>query len=909
MPSSDEESAQSRIPSSPPRAVPGGPGGVFDPPARPPRPAYWGLGEPRPQPPEAVLASCPRSDPEATLGPARVPPLMLPLLAVIGGILVDRYADPLGMQTWVWVAAGFALVGAGTRRLSATAILAASFALAAGWHQFRWSEQDNTDLARVVDEMPRPCWVHGLIRDVSGFRPGHSKQDPGYTRAVFEITGVHAGPSEGRRAASGRAALGIVGDRSDLQPGDSVQVAGTIARVGRPLNPGEFDNQAYLQSQGIRLRLSADDVASVWPDAGPDRTRRGWAWEYLRGLGAVRAWSQRTLFEGLDPAVAPLAAALLLGRREGVDPNVNDAFARTGTTHLLAISGLHMQALAWALGKMLGCLGVRVRAGHVIVGLVTLLYTVLVGFMPSVTRSAAMTGTYCFAGIRDRHARSGNTLALAGLATLGLNPSFLFDIGCQLSFLAVAVIVWGFNPLWIWVRTAKPLAALDALERSLEPQWKSTLRGMCWWAAEGLTMSTVVWLAALPLVALAFHIVSPIGILLNLPLIPITSAALLLSGLDLGLSAIWKPLGWPLGWCNAILLNWTESLVLWGARQRWGHAFVSGPPWPWVLGFYVLLALVPTVLAGRWQWPGRRVVGGLIGAWVGVGIVLALAPGLTSLAPRDAPEAEVLAVGHGLAVVLDTGGGRGVLYDCGRMRDPSVGRRVIAPALWAQGIRRLDAVILSHADADHYNGLPDLLDRIPIDAVLLPEGFGTGIENPGTTALLDQVRARGIPVRHLVAGDAWTLGETHLRVRHPPQGWSPHARDNARSLVLDVSRRGRHALLTGDLDGEGLAAFLPGSSGDRADVMLSPHHGGRTANPSRLYETVQPGMVIVSQRRLATGARDALAPIEANGTPVLRTWQRGAIRLRWTDSGIVATGFLDAPDGHSSADDAEPPGW
>jgi competence protein ComEC len=847
---------------------------------------------------------------KAKLGPARVPPLLLPLLASVGGVLVDRYGSPLETSSWLGLATSLCLVagiGGRARRLSATAILAACFALAAGWHHFRWSDRDGNDLSRVVDETPHPCWVHGLVSEVSGFRPGKSPEDLGYTRAVFEITGIQAGPSEGWRVASGRAALGIVGDRSDLRPGDAVQVAGSLALVGRPLNPGEFDYQSHLRSQGIRLRLSVDNVAGVWPDEGSLNARRGWYWQFLQGLGMIRAWSQRTLAQGLDPDVAPLAAALLLGRREGVDPDVNDAFARTGTTHLLAISGLHMQVLAWALGRVLGGVGFRIHTGHKVVGLATLLYTVLVGFMPSVTRSAAMTLTYSFAGLRDRQARSGNTLALAGLATLGLNPSFLFDTGCQLSFLAVGAIVWGFNPLWARMRDFENLEPLDALERSLEAKWKSIVRGACWWVAEGLTMSSVVWLAALPLVALAFHIVSPIGILLNLPLIPITSAALLLSGLDLGLSAIWKPLGWPLTWCNAILLNWTESLVLWGSAQRWGHVFVAGSPWPWVLGFYVLLALVPPVVVGRW--PGRRTVVGLLSVWVGAGIILALVPSLTARSLRAAPEAELLSVGHGLAVILDTGGGRGILYDCGRMRDPSVGRRVIAPALWAQGIRRLDAILLSHADADHYNGLPDLLDRIPIAAVLLPDGFNTGVENPGTAELLDKVRERGIPVKHLAAGEAWSVGETHLLVRHPPKDWSPHALDNARSLVLDVSWRGRHALLTGDLDGEGLAAFLPNSSSKKADVMLAPHHGGKTANPGWLYESIKPSLVVVSQRRLAAGARDALAPIESKGTPIIRTWQRGAIRLRWTDSGIAVAGFLDQPDGHLFADDAETRGW
>jgi competence protein ComEC len=244
-------------------------------------------------------------------------------------------------------------------------------------------------------------------------------------------------------------------------------------------------------------------------------------------------------------------------------------------------------------------------------------------------------------------------------------------------------------------------------------------------------------------------------------------------------------------------------------------------------------------------------------------------------------------------VVIETGGGHAVLYDCGRMRDPSVGRRVIAPALWARGIHRLDMVILSHADADHYNGLPDLLDRFPISAVVVPEGFDQARRNPGAAQLLDLVRSRGIAVRTAVAGASWTLGATRYVVHHPPQGWNPSAPDNARSIVLDVGCEGRHVWLTGDLEGDGLSMLVREPPAEPIAVLLAPHHGGRTANPDWLYTWAKPALVVVSQRPPAAGARDSLAALEKGKTPVLRTWQRGAVRLRWSDTGVEARGSLE----------------
>ena len=357
--------------------------------------------------------------------------------------------------------------------------------------------------------------------------------------------------------------------------------------------------------------------------------------------------------------------------------------------------------------------------------------------------------------------------------------------------------------------------------------------------------------------------VSPIGVLLNIPLIPITSAA------APGLRRVaarpfrrcWAPLGAaPAAWVCSWMLRLTERLVRWGAERSWGHGFVAGPSWVWVLGFYALLGLA--VAAGVCRWRVRRWAWIAVCAWIVFGIALWWLPRGPGVI-----EADVLAVGHGLAVVVQDRDGRTILYDCGKMRDPSVGRRLIAPALWSRGVRRLDMVILSHADSDHYNGLSDLLDRFSIGAVRIPPGFA-GPANPGAELLLKEVRARNSPSMPIVEGDDWTSGGTSFRVRHPALGWLPSASDNARSVVLDIESNGRHGLLTGDLEQEGLQVVVE-QPGVPFDVFLAPHHGGRTANPGWLYEWAKPALVVVSQRPPSPGARDALTPLEEKGIPLL----------------------------------------
>ncbi len=822
-------------------------------------------------------------------------PLAPAAIAFASGVVADR----LGFAPATTSAAAVAMVAAGVAvlgsraRIGSVAVLVAFVALGAAWHHRRWSDLAADDLSRGDWSVPRPAWLRGVLAEVPEFRPSDRPDDSGRTLSAMKISAIY---DQSRwRPASGRIFVSVVGDRSDLRAGDPVFVAGSLGAIPAPMNPGEPDRRDRARAEGVRLRISVGEAIGLWPDP---EGRPSWG---LRLLGGLREASRKALVSGLPEEVAPLASALLLGRREGVDPDDNDAFARTGTTHLLAISGLHLQAMAVALLTACAALRLGRKKSQVLVAVVTIGYAVLVGLLPSVVRSATMTVVVCLAALCDRCSRPANLLAAAALATLALNPAHLFDAGCQLSFLGVAALVWAVDPVLALLRLKPPaddrgpqagpedpVAALDALERRLEPGWKKALRRSAALAAQGVTISAVVWLVGLPITALRFHLASPIGIILNVPLIPMTTAALICAALALIAGAIWPPLALPFAWGCSALLKGTLAIVRWGADLPGGHAFVPGPAVGWVAAIYAALGLA------LWMTWRRR--GGRRWAWAAVGVVSLGAAG-SMIVPSlpETFEAEVLAVNHGLCVLLRAEDGRTSLYDCGSMRDPRVGRRVIAPALWSRGVRRIDSVLLSHADSDHFNALPDLLDRIPIGEVRIPPGFG-GSANPEAVRLLDLLRARRVPVVPISAGDRVDLGGgASAEAIHPPPGWLPGSPDNARSLVLDVrDRSGRRFLLTGDLDGPGLSELVARPK-IPIDAMLSPHHGGRTANPGWLFAWAEPKRVIVSQPRPKAGSRDTLDAVASRGAIVDRTWLRGAILVRFLPGGLAVGGFLDPP--------------
>ncbi|WP_158633533.1 ComEC/Rec2 family competence protein [Tautonia sociabilis] len=810
-----------------------------------------------------------------------------------GGIVADRLLDPWGTATWALIALAAAIIALIANRSPRTAIPALLVALAAmggAWHHRRWSDLPADDLARSAATEPRPAWVRGLIATVPEYRPGplaDRTDDPGHTRFELRLTAS----SDGRcwHPASGGVVVSVGGDRTDLGMGDPIEAAGELALLAGPLNPGERDAREFPRSRRIRLRLSVDTPQGIALDP-TGRPAPFWNW-----LGRIRAGGERRLSALLGDRVAPMAFALLLGRRGGIDEETADAFTRTGAAHVLAISGLHLSAVAGAIGVLACVAGLGRKGAARLVLVATASYATLVGWSPSVGRSAAMVAAASLATLVDRPYRTANTLALAALFTLAVNPSDLFRVGWMLSFLAVSVLALVARPIGRGIdRLTSPDPdgdPLDLLERRLEPPWRRAARRIALGTVAALAVSAAVWLATAPLVAWRFHVVAPIGILLNLPIIPLILIAVLSGGTALLLSVLWEPIAWPASRVCSWALSMAMTLVERAEAIPLGHAFVPAPPTSWLIALYGTLALAVRALVARWPSPACRT------AWVGVAVVGAITSAIT-MTPRRPPsfEVEFLAVGHGLATVIQGPDGSAALYDCGRSGDPSIGRRIVAPALWARGVRRLECLVISHADTDHYNGVPDLLDRVSVGRLVVPDGFG-GPDNPGAEGVLDRARALGIPIRFASAGDRLPIvpGLDAL-VLHPGAGWLPDAPDNDRSLVLDLDRGGRHLLLTGDLDGAGLAELVSRPRRP-VDVLLAPHHGGRSANPAWLYDWADPALVVVSQRAPRAGTSDALRPVAEAGVAVRRTWEDGAVLVRWLDpasSGpvLLASGWV-----------------
>ncbi|MFO0806171.1 MAG: ComEC/Rec2 family competence protein [Gemmataceae bacterium] len=526
--------------------------------------------------------------------------------------------------------------------------------------------------------------------------------------------------------------------------------------------------------------------------------------------------------------------------------------------------------------------GVRQRRGAWIVMFVMIGYALLTGARPSAVRAAVMVCSLCGALVLRRPALPANAFALAWLVVIGLNPADPFTPGCQLSFLSVFVLVWGAGR-WFAPRELTPLEALIESTRS---PWEKLARRSLRFIVFLYGVSLVLGVANAPLILAWQNIASPAGIILGPPLILLTSLALVAGFLLLFASIIGSWLAWPFAFVVNNALAACAALV--HEVQSWPGmwVFAPGPSVWWLIGFHLLLAGV-VLFDARPRW---KCAAGLF-LWTAFGLLL-------SFESRSSDELRVtfLSVGHGGCAVIETPDGRVLLYDAGTSNGPDLVRRTVAPYLWSRGISRIDELFLSHADLDHFNGVPELLHRFPVGQVALTPSFAEK-PSPGVAETIAALDRHGIPRRIAIAGDRFTAGEVGIEVLHPP-AIGPEGNENARSLVLLLAHGERTFLLTGDLEGAGMEEALKRPI-PAADVLLAPHHGAVNSNarrepdgrfsPGTMAAWAKPRFVVASQEpRETIHLRAAYSP---GGATVWDTSTAGAVTFRSRGTTLVAEAY------------------
>jgi competence protein ComEC len=808
----------------------------------------------------------------------RYRPLVIVVLGVGVGIVLNRYiASPVGANVFQWCAIAAALLIAwwllwrtGRDRSAAWLLLIAVGLSAGAWHQLRWDTFHGGEIARFARFDPAPACIEAVAVEmperVAAPRATPLRAIPGNetSRLLVKVTAVRDGTVW--RAAAGVCQLQVNGHLLGVHAGERIRVFGQLGRVRLPQNPGEFDFAAHARAdrQLVRMRSSAPECVTV--------LQRGSPWSAARALDTLRSGCKRIVHEHVGPQRAALASAILLGAREGLHYDQTEPYLVTGTVHVLVVSGVNVAILAVGLLGLMRMGWVSRRMGLSIIIAVVVGYALVAEVQPPVVRAAVLGILVCIAAWSGRRGAGFNSLACAAIVVLAINPADLFRPGPQLSFLAVAALIWVGA---FYLRFNRHSA--DRLDQMLAAARPWYVRQSTWalkWAGWLYVTSLAVWLTTLPLVLSQFHVASPIAVLIS-PAVWLCAIVAMWSGFLLLIGGWLIPIVGPLcgAVCNASL-GGLEEVVAWAEAVPGGHFWAPGPDWWWLVGLYSML--IACMLWGRALGPRRWQVAALC-AWILIGLV----PSLWRISSREGIECSFVAVGHGTCVVLETPTGETLLYDAGALGSPEYATQTIASYLWHRGIMRIDGLVISHADVDHYNAVPGLLERFRVGAIYVSpvmfDGFGDENALGGPDVLRQAIRRAGVPLREVWAGDRLKIGtDLTVDILHPPR-IGVIGNDNANSITLAVEYRGTHVLLPGDLESPGLEDVIAEEPFD-CDVVLAPHHGSRYSDPPGFAAWSTPEWVVISGGR-GDDLEPVIATYENVGARVVRTHDAGLVRF------------------------------
>ena len=763
---------------------------------------------------------------------ARVRPLACFSAAFLAGILLERrFAAPMEALLGGAVAALATGVAMRGRRGAIAAFLALGLCAGAARMQ----------LARAALPAGETRYSVDMVGEVIAEPFTHP--DTGRRISRFRVETVNGKPS------GLLLRLYLRGDADALEAvdcGQRLSFRGHIWACDPVTNPHEFDFGDYLNRDGLAAYATAkiEDV-TVLETRGGVRTAI---------IAARRALAAR--IDALLPDNAGLARALMLGDRSLLGEEMREALRRTGTAHLIAISGLHVSVLALAVSALLRRLTSRRFALAATLALLVV-YGALIGFTAPFVRAAIMFAVAASAFVPGLPSDAATRLGAAMLALLLVRPMEALETGFALSFAASAGLIL----------LSPPIAALLRLEGALEYRPGGGRLVRLGRAARryfaGLVVgSLAAQLAILPAVIAGFGTQPLLSLPFNLVCVPLCMLGYLFAAAALPLSALWLPMGMGAGRIADVLFSGLTAVWRWGAALPLTDVHIGRYP-GWLVAAHIAVVLAASGFSraamGKRRWLPLALVGiaalSSLNTWA-----RALPFGVTFLDAGQADSAVVRTLG------------RTYLIDAGDTYTPA------ADYLSATCLH-LDGVFLSHPHQDHAGGLTDVLNAFKPDIIYVPEGwYGVEEVSPAVTEGMALAARMGVPVVELSAGDVVALSRDATLTVYSPDGARPPQCVNDMSMLARVSGSGQDILFTGDLTVEGEPPDIPD-----ADILKVAHHGSKDASSARFIEATSPELAVISvgENNFGHPADEVLERLAAAGARILLTRESGAIEMTW----------------------------
>ncbi len=798
--------------------------------------------------------------------------VLIPYLA--GIVIADRF-DVNPMYLWSLSAVLIVSVFVAYKRkwLSSSSTLIVLFLLFIGFFRYEISMIPPAGIEKILDQQVE---VQGVVIQSQKERSGGSS---------LIVKGEARSLSNPSISMSGKISIRSWEDDFDQKYGDVVEIEGLLSRPRLPRNPGAFGYRKYLAHRGIFATMNVEDTSDVQPVGIGGNPLLRWLDRLRRRMESIIdnamppeamtvlkfSIPRRILFKIVSPEFesAPFLKEMVLGDRAALLPKTRQAFIRTGTVHILVVSGLHIGIIAgWIflvfnwIRKLLKIESRYIAYIPVIIGIAG--YATMIGFYPPVVRASFLVIMFVIATIMDRDRDPFNLLAIAAFCILVYRPGAIFDASFQLSFGVVASIVY-LMPYWE-----------KLLARIRNDKWT---RRALYRILQSIAVSWSAQIGAALITAYTFRDVFLVGFVVNPIIIPLVGLivpiglALCLTGL------VFHTVAAILGYIDHILIYLLSSITYYFAKPQWVDMQVRGFSF-WHLIFSIALIVFIMNLSSLLKQKRRLLISCAALAAV---FVWAMALSYNG----HVLKATYLDVGQGDSIFVDLPNGRNILIDGGPYSERfDTGERVVAPFLQYEGVRGLDLVVSTHPHNDHAGGLTYLVqneDNINFRIGQVITG-SYGLTTPTFQELCSRLDRRGIKYRDAQVGSVFKDDELHVEVvgpQYPDLSGDEDSRMNNNSVVLRVTYKGVSLLLASDIGEESERLLINSGRNIRAQVLKVPHQGSERSSGWEFLQAIQPCIGIISVGRNFFGhpSHLILGRYRWLGIETYRTDEQGAITV------------------------------
>jgi competence protein ComEC len=697
--------------------------------------------------------------------------------------------------------------------------------------------------------------------------------------------------------------------RQEFKYGDAIRFKTRLKVPHNFQNPGGFDYVKYLRYKGVMVRGFIKDAATIVT------LRENQGNIFKLHLEGFRAYLKKFIMENSSSPEGEIIQAMILGDQKEVPKDVMENFNKTGTTHIIAISGFNIGIIAFLsfivirlIMKSSTYLLLRFnifKVSTIFAIVPVIIYTFIAGMGISVIRAAIMAVTFMIAIILGKDRDLYNSLVLAALIILAISPPSLFDVSFQLSFMAVWAI------LFITPRLAMMIPDVDREEMSRYRVWAMKIY-------RSIVMFIIVSLSAtlgtLPLIVFYFNRVSTVVLLSNLFIvpvlgiiaIPVCTALIIAAPLSQGLALVFLAI-------SSFLVKVSISMVDFFASFPGSSFFLSTPTFIEISAYYLFL-IVAVKLIDAWKKKESDTAENrsfLSPYWFGVAaaaLAFFFVIDAIYLYVKDKATKNLVVtaidVSQGSSALVRLPGGKKILVDGGGMYDNSfdIGKYVVAPFLWHERIRHIDIVVLTHPHPDHLNGLIYILSNFNVNEVWtngeMAESdtyidFMKIVTEKNITHRLMSERVGDITINNVTISILNPAGTIALKNDLPRQ----FDKTNDDAIVMKIAMGKVSVLLPADISEPSELRIINAHKDIRSQVLFAPHHGGFTSSTVPFLNRVQPEIAVISCGRdnvYKDPHPDVLTRYFRQGTKVFRTDINGAINITTDGTNVAYNVFADS---------------